>query len=199
MEEAMIACNVPDWYIQSCKTIKYMFPKAHAAAYVLSCLRIAWFKVHQPLLFYATYFTVRAGSIDAELITKGPEAVRRYIEEVEAKGREASPKEKDSLTEYELVEETFKRGIRFAKIDLWKSDAFRYEILPDGQLLCPFNSLAGLGDNAAQAIVEARAESEFVSIEDLKTRARLNKSVIELMEQHGCLVGLPEGNQLTFF
>jgi DNA polymerase-3 subunit alpha (Gram-positive type) len=199
MEEAMKACNVPDWYIQSCKTIKYMFPKAHAAAYVLSCLRIAWFKVHEPLLFYATYFTVRAGAIDAALITKGPEAVRRYIEEVEAKGRDASPKEKDSLTEYELVEEAFKRGIRFAKVDLWKSDAYRYQILPDGRLLCPFNSLAGLGDNAAQAIVEARAEGEFVSVEDLKTRARLNKSVIELLEAHGCLEGLPEGNQLTFF
>jgi DNA polymerase-3 subunit alpha (Gram-positive type) len=199
MEEGMKAANVPEWYIQSCKTIKYMFPKAHAAAYVLSCLRIAWFKVHEPLLFYATYFSVRAGAIDAELITKGPEAVRRYIEEVEAKGREASPKEKDSLTEYELVEEAFKRGIRFAKIDLYQSDAFGYQILEDGRLLCPFNSLAGLGDNAAQAIVEARADGEFVSIEDLKTRARLNKSVIELLENHGCLAGMPEGNQLTFF
>lgn len=199
MEEGMKAANVPDWYIQSCKTIKYMFPKAHAAAYVLSCLRIAWFKVHEPLLFYATYFTVRAGSIDAELITKGPEAVRRYIEEVEAKGREATPKEKDSLTEYELVEEAFKRGIRFAKIDLYQSDAFVYQVLEDGRLLCPFNSLAGLGDNAAAAIVEARATGEFVSIDDLKTRARLNKSVIELLEIHGCLAGMPEGNQLTFF
>ncbi len=198
MEEAMKACNVPDWYIQSCKTIKYMFPKAHAAAYVLSCLRIAWFKVHEPLLFYATYFTVRAGSIDAELITKGPEAVRRYVEEIEAKGREASPKEKDSLTEYELVEEAFKRGIRFAKIDLYGSHPTRYLLGPDGTLLCPFNSLAGLGDNAALAIAEAREQGEFVSIEDLKTRARLNKSIIELLTQHGCLKGMPEGNQLVF-
>ncbi|MGE5675493.1 MAG: PolC-type DNA polymerase III [Mycobacterium leprae] len=198
MEEAMKASNVPDWYIQSCKTIKYMFPKAHAAAYVLSCLRIAWFKVHHPELFYATYFTVRAGGIDAELITKGPEAVRRYIEEVEAKGREASPKEKDSLTEYELVEEAFKRGIRFAKIDLYRSEARRYLINEDGTLLCPFNSLAGLGDNAADAIVAARAEGSFQSIEDLKNRARLNKSIIELLTIHGCLNGMPEGNQLVF-
>lgn len=198
MEEAMRAAGVPDWYIGSCKTIKYMFPKAHAAAYVLSCLRIAWFKVHRPLEFYATYFTVRAGSIDAELITKGPEAVRKYVEEVTAKGREASPKEKDSLTEYELVEEAFLRGIRFAKIDLYRSDATQYLINDDGTLLCPFNSLAGLGDNAALAIVEARQQGEFVSIEDLKTKARLNKSVIELLEKHGCLKGMPEGNQLVF-
>lgn len=198
MEEAMKAANVPDWYIWSCKTIKYMFPKAHAAAYVLSCLRIAWFKVYHPLEFYATYFTVRAGSIDAELITRGPEAVRRYIEEVEAKGREASPKEKDSLTEYELVEEAFKRGVRFAKIDLYRSEAMQYLINEDGTLLCPFNSLAGLGDNAALAIVEARQQGEFVSKEDLKNKARLNKSIMELLENHGCLQGMPDGNQLVF-
>jgi DNA polymerase III subunit alpha, Gram-positive type len=199
MEEAMKAADVPDWYIWSCKQIKYMFPKAHAAAYVLSCLRIAWFKVHEPLLFYATYFTVRAGSIDAELITKGPEAVRRYIDEVEAKGREASPKEKDSLTEYELVEEAFLRGIRFAKVDLYRSHATRYLINPDDTLLCPFNSLAGLGDNAAMAIVEAREQvTEFMSKEDVKNRARLNKSIMELLENHGCLQGMPDGNQLVF-
>ncbi|HEY3368548.1 MAG TPA: PolC-type DNA polymerase III [Symbiobacteriaceae bacterium] len=198
MEEAMTKAGVPEWYIGSCKTIKYMFPKAHAAAYVLSCLRIAWFKVHHPALFYATYFSVRAGSVDAELITKGPEAVRRYMQEVEAKGREASPKEKDSLTEYELVEEAFLRSIRFTKIELYRSEANRYVINPDGTLLCPFNSLAGLGDNAALAIVEARSQGEFQSIDDLKARARLNKSVIELLQNHGCLKGMPEGNQLVF-
>lgn len=198
MEETMRACNVPDWYIWSCKQIKYMFPKAHAAAYVLSCLRIAWFKVYEPLLFYATYFTVRAGSIDAELITKGPDAVSRYVAEIEAKGREATPKEKDSLTEYELVQEAFLRGIRFSKVDLYRSDATRYLIDGENSLLCPFNSLAGLGDNAALAIVEARAQGEFHSKEDLKNRARLNKSVMELLENHGCLQGMPEGNQLVF-
>ncbi len=198
MEETMRNAGVPEWYIWSCKQIKYMFPKAHAAAYVLSCLRIAWFKVHEPLLFYATYFTVRAGSIDADLICKGPEAVRRYVEEIEAKGRDATPKEKEALTEYEVVEEAFKRGIRFAKVDLYRSEATRYLITEDGRLLCPFNSLAGLGDNAAHAIVEARKQGEFVSKEDLKNRARLNKSVMELLENHGCLRGLPEGNQLVF-
>jgi DNA polymerase-3 subunit alpha (Gram-positive type) len=198
MEDAMKVAGVPEWYITSCKTIKYMFPKAHAAAYILSCLRIAWFKVHHPLEFYATYFSVRAGSADAELITKGPEAVRRYVEEVEAKGRDATPKEKDSLTEYELVEEAFKRGISFAKVDLYRSEATSYQMTADGALLCPFNSLAGLGDNAAAAIVEARKNGEFVSIDDLKSRAHLNKSIIELLTTHGCLKGMPEGNQLVF-
>ncbi|HEY8346314.1 MAG TPA: PolC-type DNA polymerase III [Symbiobacteriaceae bacterium] len=198
MEEAMRACGVPDWYIWSCKQIKYMFPKAHAVAYVLSCLRIAWFKVHEPLLFYAAHFSVRAGAIDANLITQGPEAVRRYMAEVEAKGRDASPKEKESLSDYELVMEAFLRGIRFAKVDLYRSDATRYLINPDGTLLCPFNSLPGLGESAAQAIVEARKQGEFLSVEDLKNRARLNKSVVELLENHGCLKGLPEGNQLVF-
>ncbi|MEW8977279.1 MAG: PolC-type DNA polymerase III [Symbiobacterium sp.] len=198
MEETMRSCHVPDWYIWSCKQIKYMFPKAHAAAYVLSCLRIAWFKVHEPTLFYAAYLTVRAGSVDANLLVQGPEAVRRYVQEIEAKGRDATPKEKDSLTEYELVEEAFLRGIRFAPVDLYRSDATRYQIVGDKLLLCPFNSLAGLGDSAAQAIVEARAQGEFHSKEDLKNRARLNKAVMELLENHGCLKGLPEGNQLVF-
>ena len=198
MEETMRSCNVPDWYIWSCKQIKYMFPKAHAAAYVLSCLRIAWFKVHEPTLFYAAYLTVRAGSVDANLLVQGPEAVWKYVQEIEAKGRDATPKEKDSLTEYELVEEAFLRGIRFARVDLYRSDATRYQIVGENLLLCPFNSLAGLGDSAAQAIVEARAQGEFHSKEDLKNRARLNKSVMELLENHGCLNGLPEGNQLVF-
>jgi len=175
-----------------------MFPKAHAVAYVLSCLRIAWFKVHEPLLFYAAYLTVRAGSVDANLLVAGPEAVRRYVQEIEAKGKDATPKEKESLTEYELVEEAFLRGIRFKPVDLYRSDARRYLIDGENTLLCPFNSLPGLGDSAAQAIVEARAQGPFYSKEDLKNRARLNKAVMELLENHGCLAGLPEGNQLVF-
>jgi DNA polymerase III subunit alpha, Gram-positive type len=198
MEADMKKVGVPDWYIRSCKTIKYMFPKAHAAAYVLSCLRIAWFKVYYPAEFYATYLTVRAGSVDAELLVRGPEAVRKYMEEVQAKGREATPKEKESLVEYELVDEAFRRNIRFARVDLYQSDARGYLILPDGRLLCPFNSLQGLGDNAAQAIVEARRQGEFQSVEDLRTRARLNKTVVELLTTHGCLKGLSETNQMVF-
>ncbi len=199
MEADMKACSVPDWYIWSCKQIKYMFPKAHAAAYVLSALRIAWFKVHMPALFYSAYFTIRAaGAVDAELLVRGSEAVNHLVTEIKAKGKEATPKEKDALVEYEVVTEALQRGIRFARVDLWNSDAVRFLIQPDQTLLCPFNSLPGLGDNAARAIVEARLMSPFQSIDDLRARAKLNKTVIELLNTHGCLRGLPEGNQLQF-
>lgn len=199
MEEQMRARGVPDWYIWSCKQIKYMFPKAHAAAYVLSALRIAWFKVHLPALFYSAYFTIRAaGAVDADLLARGIEAVNRHVEEIKARGKDATPKEKEALVEYEVVTEALKRGIRFQRVDLARSDAVRYIIQPDGSLLCPFNSLPGLGDSAARAIVEARQVAPFQSIDDLRARAKLNKTIIELLTGHGCLRGLPEGNQLQF-
>lgn len=199
MEEAMKQKNVPDWYIWSCKQIKYMFPKAHAVAYVISSLRIAWFKVYFPLEYYATYFSVRAGSFDADLCCKGPDAVRRYIEEINRKGREATAKEKDALTEMELVMEFFKRGYHFERVDLWKSDPTRFQVIKEEHALrCPFNALAGLGESAARNIAEARAEAPFQSAEDLRSRAKLTKTVIELLQNHGCLRGLPENNQLVF-
>lgn len=198
MEEAMRQKNVPDWYIWSCKQIKYMFPKAHAVAYVISSLRIAWFKVYYPLEYYATYFTVRAGAFDADLCCRGPEAVRRYMEEINRKGREATAKEKDALTEMEVVMEFFKRGFRFERVDLWKSEPTRFQVLRDERALrCPFNALAGVGESAARNIAEARAEGPFQSVEDLRSRARLTKTVIELLQNHGCLKGLPENNQMV--
>lgn len=199
MEEVMQANNVPDWYIWSCKQIKYMFPKAHAAAYVMSSLRIAWFKVHHPAEYYATYFTVRAGTFDADLICKGAAAVQRHIDEIVAKGREASPKEKDSLIELELVMEAFGRGISFQRVDLYKSEATRFQVVAPMTLLCPFSSLNGLAEAAATSIVEARQGREFESVDDLKARAGLNKTTIEALQQHGCLRGMPETNQLVFF
>ncbi|MCG0238010.1 MAG: PolC-type DNA polymerase III [Firmicutes bacterium] len=199
MEETMRAAGVPDWYIWSCKQIKYMFPKAHAAAYVLSALRIAWFKVYMPTLFYAAYFTVRAaGALDADLLVKGEAAVRAYMEQIKQKGKDASPKEKEALVEYEVVLEALLRGIRFLPVDLWRSDAVRFTIEGDKTLRCPFISLPGLGEAAARAIVQAREEAPFQSVEDLRNRARLNKTVMELLQAHGCLKDLPEGNQLSF-
>lgn len=198
-EEEMRRCGVPEWYIWSCKQIKYMFPKAHAVAYCISSFRVAYFKVHHPRAFYAAYFTVRAGgAVDAELLCRGETAVMRHIEEIRAKGKEATPKEKDALVEYEVVLEALRRGIGFSRVDLLQSHALNYQVLDDGSLLCPFNALSGLGDNAARAIVDAREAAPFQSIEDLKNRARLNKSIIELLSNHGCLKGLPEGNQLQF-
>ncbi|BDG59393.1 PolC-type DNA polymerase III [Caldinitratiruptor microaerophilus] len=199
MEEAMEKAGVPEWYRWSCRRIKYMFPKAHAAAYVLSALRIAWFKVHRPREFYAAYFTVRAaGAVDAEILVRGEAAIRQHMEAIRAKGKDASPKEKESLVEYEVALEATLRGIRFARVDLWRSHAVRFEVQADGSLLCPFSALPGIGESAARAITEARDQAPFQSVEDLRVRARLGKNVIDLLQAHGCLRGLPEGNQLVF-
>lgn len=198
MEEAMIKVGVPNWYIWSCKQIKYMFPKAHAAAYVLSCLRIAWFKVYFPLEFYSVYFTVRGKTVDGNILAAGHEAVIRQMQLIQQKGKAASNKERESLTEYEVADEAFRRGIRFARVDLYRSDARKYLINPDGSLLLPFSSLPGVGEAAAEAIVAARKDGEFLSVDDLRNRARINKTAIEALREHGTLNCLRETNQMTF-
>ncbi|MHB9145912.1 MAG: PolC-type DNA polymerase III [Symbiobacteriia bacterium] len=197
-EEYMRSQAVPDWYIDSCNKIKYMFPKAHAAAYVMMGFRIAWFKVHEPLAFYATYFTVRADNFDALLATQGPFAVQRKLEELEKKGNEATAKEKDLHTILEVVREMNARGFKLHPVDLYESDAENFKILQDG-LLPPLSSLQGLGSAAAQGIITAREAGPFLSVEDLRARARVNKAVTELLEAAGCLKGLPQSNQLALF
>ncbi len=190
--------QVPQWYINSCLKIKYLFPKAHAAAYVMMGFRIAYFKVHYPEAFYAAFFTVRANDLDANLIIKGENFIRKYMSEIRAKGNEATAKEKTLSTVLEVVLEAMLRKIQFLPVDLYQSDATRFTITPDG-LRMPLVSLQGLGENAARSLVLAREEGEFCSIEDLKSRARLSSAVIEVLEGHGCLVGLPATNQLTLF
>lgn len=197
-EQEMKAHDVPEWYIQSCKKIKYMFPKAHAAAYVLTALRIGWFKVYHPEAFYVTYFTVRADEFDANLMTHGRERVRSKIEELEKLGNNCSQKEKNVLTILEVANEMYSRGIRFLPVDLYKSEAARFQITPDG-IRPPFNALQGLGLAAAGNIVEARKDGEFLSIEDLRIRAKISKAVIEILQQNGCLEGIPESSQMSFF
>ncbi|WP_026675841.1 PolC-type DNA polymerase III [Fictibacillus gelatini] len=196
--EEMKKNNVPDWYIGSCLKIKYMFPKAHAAAYVLMAVRIAYFKVHYPIYFYAAYFTVRADDFDIDTMIRGSKAIRSKIEEISAKGLDASTKEKNLQTVLELALEMCERGFSFGKVDLYRSSAT--EFLVDGdKLIPPFNSIAGLGTNAALNIVKAREEGEFLSKEDLQQRARLSKTIVEYLDDHGCLAGLPEANQLSLF
>jgi DNA polymerase-3 subunit alpha (Gram-positive type) len=190
--------NVPDWYIWSCKQIKYMFPKAHATAYVLMAVRIAYFKVHYPIYFYATYFTVRADDFDVELAVQGSPAIRARIKEIVEKGNDAQPKEKTLLTVLEMCLEMCERGFRFKNIDLYRSDATKF-IIDGDSLIPPFNALAGVGTSAAVNIVKAREQGEFLSIEDLQQRARCSRSVIELLQQQGCLNHLPETNQLSLF
>lgn len=197
-QEYMQENNVPEWYIGSCKKIKYMFPKAHAVAYVMMAYRIAYFKVHHPEAFYATYFTVRADEFDADIAVQGSQVVRQEIEEIEGKGNEASQKEKNLLTILEVVLEMWERGFKMVRVNLEKSDAINFLITENG-LLPPFAGLQGLGDTAAQNIIKARSEKPFTSVEDLRIRAKLSKTVIEIMQNHGCLMGLPETDQMALF
>lgn len=190
--------EVPGWYIDSCQKIKYMFPKAHAVAYVMMAFRIAWFKVHYPLAFYASYFTVRATEFDANLIAKGENAVRAKIAEIEQKGLNASPKEKGLLTILEMAIEMYLRGFTFYKVDLYRSAATKFIVLEDG-LLPPLAALEGLGDNAANHIVQARVGRPFSSIEDIRVRGRSSKTIIDILKEHGCLDGLPETDQMMLF
>lgn len=190
--------QVPEWYIGSCLKIKYMFPKAHAVAYVLMALRIAYFKVHRPIDYYATYFSVRAGDFDLSVVQKGADYVKEKILEINEKGQDASAKEKNLLTVLELAYEMMKRGFHFKNIDLYVSDAARFLI--DGKgLIPPFSALPGVGESASLSIVKAREEGPFLSKEDLQTRARLSKTVMELLDEFGCLKDLPDSNQLSLF
>ena len=197
-EEEMKKYSVPDWYIESCKKIKYMFPKAHAAAYVLTALRIGWYKVYRPEAFYVTYFTVRADEFDADLMTHGQERVRNKMAELEKLGNNCSAKEKNVLTILEVTNEMYARGIKFLPVDLYKSDAYKFLITNEG-IRPPLNALQGLGAAAAKNIVDARESGEFLSQEDLRLKARISKAVVEILQQHGCLGGLPESSQVSLF
>lgn len=196
-EELMRKTGIPEWYIDSCKKIKYMFPKAHAAAYVMMAFRIAWFKVYHPQAFYVTYFTVRADEFDADIISKGQERVQYAIKEFEKKGNEATQKEKNMLTILEIANEMYARGIKCLPVDLYESDASKFKITDHG-LLPPLNALQGLGTAAAANIVEARKAGPFLSMDDIKIRSGVSKSVIEILNNHGCLEGMQQSNQVCF-
>ncbi|MBM7867153.1 DNA polymerase-3 subunit alpha (Gram-positive type) [Heliobacterium gestii] len=197
-EQLMRDNRVPEWYIESCKKIKYMFPKAHAVAYVTMAFRIAWFKVYYPEAFYASFFTVRADEFDADLICQGSAHVRRTIEEIERKGNEATAKEKNLQTILELALEMYERGIHMQRVNLERSHAARFIIEPEG-LLPPIGGLPGVGVTAAQNIMDARKEGPFSSIEDLRVRSRVSKTVIEALQKHGTLDGMCETDQMCLF
>ncbi len=197
-ESAMREKDVPDWYIDSCKKIKYMFPKGHAVAYVMMAVRIAYFKVYYPKAYYTTYFTVRADDFDANLIIQGEEAIKRKMKELYELGNNLTQKDKGLLTILEISYEMNKRGIHFLKVDLYKSNATKFLIEGDSIRL-PISSLTGVGENAAKGIVEARKLGEFISKEDLRLRAKVSKSAVITLAEHGCLHGLPESNQLSLF
>ncbi|MBO0437329.1 PolC-type DNA polymerase III [Vagococcus fluvialis] len=190
--------NVPEWYIDSCLKIKYMFPKAHAAAYVLMALRVAYFKVHFPIIYYAAYFSVRADDFDIAAMSQGKEATKAAIKEIMDKGMDASTKEKNLLTVLELANEMLERGFKFGMIDLYKSDAENF-IIDGDTLIAPFRSVPSLGANVAKQIVIARNESKFLSKEDLANRGKVSKTIIEYMTENGVLKDLPDENQLSLF
>ncbi|WFA09914.1 DNA polymerase III subunit alpha [Tissierella sp. Yu-01] len=197
-EELMREHNVPEWYIDSCRKIKYMFPKAHAAAYVMMAFRIAWFKVHIPLAYYAAYFSIRAKAFDAEFMIHGKEKVKEKLKEIDALGNQAAPKDKDMYDDLEIVLEMYERGFKFLPIDLYKSHASKFQI-EDDMLRPPFNSISGMGNVAAEGIYKAANEEPFSSIEDLRKRAKVGNAAVELLKKFNCLDGLPESNQLSLF
>ena len=190
--------HIPEWYIDSCQKIKYMFPKAHAVAYVMMAVRIAWFKVHHPLAFYASYFSVRATDFDAQQIVQGAGVLKAKLKEMEGKGNTLTAKEKSIQTITEMAYEMVLRGFAFLKVDLYQSDAAKFHIVGNA-LLPPLASLQGLGEAAAQSIVQAREYQSFLSVEDLRSRGRISRAVVDILKDHGCLDGMPDDDQVRLF
>ena len=198
-EATMREYNIPEWYIGSCKKIKYMFPKAHAAAYVTNAFRIAWFKVHKPAAYYTAFFTIRADEFDSDIMCHGVEKVKNKMKEIDLQGNSATTKDKNMYSILELVLEMYERGITFLPIDLYKSHATKFKAESDTEIRPPLNSIPGLGTVAAEGIDEAKKDGKFMSIDDMKIRSKIGKSVIEILEKVGCLKGMSQSNQLSLF
>ena len=204
-EEAMRACNVPQWYMDSCRKIKYMFPKAHAAAYVIAALRLGWYKIYKPTEYYTAFLTVRGGDLDAVTVLQGREAVRRKMFELRGdpndKNRKPmSAKEKDQFTALQVVNEMMARGVELLPVDIYKSRATEYYI-EDGKIRMPFSALSGVGENAAKGLADGRedGEGEFVSIDDYQARTGASSAVVTALKEVGALDGLPETAQMSLF
>ena len=198
--KAMREHNVPEWYIDSCMKIKYMFPKAHAAAYMIAALRLGWYKVHHPLAYYAAYFTVRSENLDGAVVMQGHAAVRERMSQIKRKMsvHEASDKEEKEYGTYQIVNEMFARGIEVLPVDVYKSDAKMF-IPEDGKIRLPFSSLPGVGEAAAISLAEAGKQGEYLSIEDMQVKTKVTKAVIETLREVGVLVGMPESSQMSLF
>lgn len=199
-EEAMKTVGVEQWYIDSCYKIKYMFPKAHAAAYVIAALRLAWYKIHKPIHFYSAYFTVRGGAIDAVAAVQGKAAVKKKMEEIKLKGNDKTAKDESTYIVLQIVIEMLARGIEFLPVDIYKSDARIYKI-EDGKIRLPFGAVDGIGENAAISLAKAREDGggDFLSYDDLMARAGVGKSVCEALKNAGALGDMPESNQISLF
>jgi DNA polymerase-3 subunit alpha (Gram-positive type) len=196
-EQAMKDNNIPEWYISSCKKIKYMFPKAHAAAYVISAIRLAWYKVHMPMQFYAAYLSVAPGGFESSMVENGLGGILSRIEEIEAKGNEATQKEKETIVALQIAYECLARGIEFLPVSFLKSDSSKF--LPEnGKIRLPFSSIAGIGDNASIKIAEARMSGDVFSVEDFQQKTRLSKAVMDLLDRNHVFDEMSKSNQLSF-
>ena len=190
--------NVPQWYIDSCNKIKYLFPKAHAAAYVTNAFRIAWFKVHIPKAYYTAYYSIRADAFDSEIMCHGRDRVKNKMKEIELLGNNATKTEQDMYETLEIVNEMYARNIEFLPIDLYKSEASKFKMEDDG-IRPPLNSIPGFGTVAAEGVIKARKKEKFMSIDDLQVRAGLGKSGIEILKKAGILDGMSQSNQVSLF
>ena len=197
-EELMLDNGVPHWYIESCRRIKYMFPKGHAVAYVANAVRMAYFKIHHPTAFYAAAFSVKSDEFDYEIMCRGRQGVIAEMERVNNLGKEATQKDEKSMTMLELVNEMYARGLEFLPLDIYKSQVTKFLII-DGKLLPPLVAIQGLGLSIAELIAQERENGEFFSIEDLKERTKVNKNVVQLLKDNGILNGIPETEQMSLF
>ena len=198
---AMKEHDVPDWYIESCYKIKYMFPKAHAAAYMIATLRLGWYKVHRPVEYYAAYFTVRSEDFDGATAVQGRAAVQRRMKEIDQKIKEkqASAKEEAAYSTFQIINEMLARGIELLPVDLKKSDAKKF-LVEEGKIRLPFSSLSGVGEAAAHSLWEAcRDGGDFISVDELQSQAKVSSAVIETLKNAGALQGLPDSSQTTLF
>ena len=190
--------NVPEWYIDSCYKIKYMFPKAHAAAYMIAALRLGWYKVHRPVEFYCAYFTVRPDDIEVDTLLKGQEAVKKRLNDIKLKGNAAGVKEKSVLDNLLIFNEMMARGIKVLPIDLRKSHSRKF-LVEDGNMRLPIGVLPGVGEKAAADIQRAVDEGNYLSVDDLQIESGVSKSVIDSLKSVGALSFLPDTNQMTLF
>lgn len=197
--KTMQEANIPEWFIGSCQKIKYMFPKAHAAAYVISAFRIAWYKVHMPVYFYSSWYTSKATDVDVENMIKGYNSIKARIEDIQAKGYEATNKENGQAESLKVALEATARGIKFLNVDLYESEATVWKAKNDTEIYPPFNAIDGLGDTVAKNIVAEREKGKFISIEDVQKRAKVSQTLIEKMKDLGILDGMPDSNQLSLF
>ena len=197
--KTMQEANIPDWFIGSCQKIKYMFPKAHAAAYVISAFRIAWYKVHMPVYFYSSWYTSKATDVDVENMIKGYNSIKARLEDIQAKGYEATNKENGQAESLKVALEATARGIKFLNVDLYESEATVWKAKNETEIYPPFNAIDGLGDTVAKNIVAEREKGKFISIEDVQKRAKVSQTLIDKMKDMGILEGMPDSNQLSLF